>query len=159
MNPISEFRTRRTVEFADTDMAGIIHFSRYFVFMERAEHELWNALGTSVHSPAGDYPDVVAEPGATIGWPRLEATCTFRRPVRFEDEVEIVVRVAAKGNRSLSFAVEFLHAGQTVAEGRLVTCCCVLESGRPPRAIPIPSAIADRLEVSPALADATGDED
>ena len=44
-----EFRTRRRVEFADTDMAGICHFARYAIFMETAEHELLEALGQSVH--------------------------------------------------------------------------------------------------------------
>ena len=34
-----EYRTSRRIEFADTDMAGIAHFSRFYVFMEQAEHE------------------------------------------------------------------------------------------------------------------------
>ena len=38
------FRTRRRVEFVDTDMGGIVHFSRFFVFMETAEHEFLEAL-------------------------------------------------------------------------------------------------------------------
>ena len=31
------FRVSRRVDFADTDMAGIIHFSNYFRYMEFAE--------------------------------------------------------------------------------------------------------------------------
>ncbi|MEM9599354.1 MAG: acyl-CoA thioesterase, partial [Acidobacteriota bacterium] len=34
-----ELQTRRRIEFADTDMARIVHFSRFFDFMEAAEHE------------------------------------------------------------------------------------------------------------------------
>jgi hypothetical protein len=34
------FHTSRFVEFSDTDMAGIMHFSAYFRYMEAAEHEL-----------------------------------------------------------------------------------------------------------------------
>ena len=33
-----EYRHLRMVEFADTDMAGIVHFSRYFRYVEEAEH-------------------------------------------------------------------------------------------------------------------------
>ena len=44
----SEFQTRRKIEFSDTDMAGIVHFSRFFIFMETAEHEFLRSLGTSV---------------------------------------------------------------------------------------------------------------
>ena len=44
-----EYRTRRRIEFVDTDMAGIVHFARFFVFMEAAEHEFLRSLGLSVH--------------------------------------------------------------------------------------------------------------
>ena len=33
-----EFRTTRMVEFFETDMAGIMHFSTFFRYMESAEH-------------------------------------------------------------------------------------------------------------------------
>ena len=58
-----EFKTQRKIEFADTDLGGIVHFSRYFVFMETAEHQFLDALGTSVHLVEGD---------KTIGWPRVK---------------------------------------------------------------------------------------
>ena len=44
------FHTSRFVEFADTDMAGIMHFSAFFRYMEAAEHELLRSLGFSVYS-------------------------------------------------------------------------------------------------------------
>ncbi|MEE8147584.1 MAG: hypothetical protein V3T24_08275, partial [Longimicrobiales bacterium] len=46
--PLHELSTRRRIEFADTDMGGIVHFARFFVFMETAEHEFLRSLGTSV---------------------------------------------------------------------------------------------------------------
>jgi acyl-CoA thioester hydrolase len=140
-DPVHTLRTRRRVEFSDTDMAGIIHFSRYFVFMETAEHELFNAIGTSVHTTVD---------GEAIGWPRLRASCEFVRAVRFEDELEIVARVRRKGNRSMTWAFEFRHRDQVVARGELVTVCCALVAGEPPRSIPIPDAIARRLAEAPA---------
>ena len=33
------FRTTRRVEFRDTDMAGIMHFSAFFTVLESVEHE------------------------------------------------------------------------------------------------------------------------
>ena len=44
------FHTSRFVEFSDTDMAGIMHFSAYFRFMEAAEHQLIRKLGFSVYT-------------------------------------------------------------------------------------------------------------
>lgn len=147
-DPVHTLRTCRRVEFADTDMAGIIHFSRYFVFMESAEHELFNAVGTSVHTTVD---------GEAIGWPRLRASCEFVRPVRFEDEVEIVARVRRKGSRSITWGFELRHRGELVARGELVTVCCALAAGAPPRSIPIPETIARRLAEAPA-SDPDGDD-
>ena len=61
-----EFNTKRKIEFVDTDMGGIVHFSRYLVFMETAEHEFLEALGTSV---------VLELDGRSIGWPRIAVSC------------------------------------------------------------------------------------
>ena len=44
------FTTRRKIEFADTDMGGIVHFSRFVVFMETAEHQFLESLGSCVHT-------------------------------------------------------------------------------------------------------------
>lgn len=136
-----ELRTRRRIEFSDTDLAGIVHFSRFFVFMETAEHQFLNALGTSVDATLD---------GRRIGWPRLEASCEFLRPVRFEDELEIVVRVARKGKRSMTYDVEFFLGEELVARGRIASACCVVEDGRPPRAIPIPEPLASRVAEAPS---------
>ena len=39
------FTMQRRVEFAETDMAGILHFSNYFRFMESVEHAFFRSLG------------------------------------------------------------------------------------------------------------------
>jgi len=37
-----EYKTKRKIEFADTDLAGICHFARFFIFMETTEHQFLN---------------------------------------------------------------------------------------------------------------------
>jgi 4-hydroxybenzoyl-CoA thioesterase/acyl-CoA thioester hydrolase len=132
--------TTRRIEFADTDMAGIVHFSRFFVFMESAEHEFWRAAGTSVHTRVD---------GEEIGWPRVRASLDFFRPVRFEDVLDIRVRVRRKGSRSVTWGVDFSCAGVAVARGELVSACCRLRAGAAPEAIAIPEDIAARFEEAP----------
>ena len=44
------FRTTRRVEFVDTDMAGIVHFSNFFRWMESAEVEFLRARGVDQDS-------------------------------------------------------------------------------------------------------------
>ena len=76
----SEFKVVRRVEFSETDMAGIVHYSNFFRYMESAEHAFFRALGFSIVTTATDPP---------VGWPRVHASCDYRQPLRFEDEVEI----------------------------------------------------------------------
>lgn len=135
-----EHVTRRRVEFADTDMAGIVHFARFFVFMETAEHRFRDALGWPVVSAVGEEGE--------IGWPRVSASCDYRRPVRFGDELEVRTRVVDMGRSALTFVCTFLRGDEVVAEGRLVSVCCRL---RPEvRPVPIPDELAAAIELSPA---------
>src|SRR5438094_10678058 len=78
------FHTSRLVEFADTDMAGIMHFASFYRYMESAEHELLRSLGLSVYSEIGGVP---------ITFPRVAASCDFHSPARCEDVLEIDVTV------------------------------------------------------------------
>lgn len=132
----SEFRTQRLVEWADTDKAGIVHFARFFVFMEQTEHEFWRALGLSVHMKRDEN---------IISWPRLTADCEYFRPVSFEDTLDIHLQIEKKGGKSLSYRFNFHHNGKAVAEGRLKVACCICNPGEKIRAIAIPDFISDRL--------------
>ena len=132
----TEYRTKRKIEFVDTDMAGIVHFTRFFVFMETTEHEFLRSLGTSVATEWN---------GDKIGWPRLEASCEYLSPLRFEDEVDIRLRVTKKGTKSLTYEFDFTHEGKDIARGQITTVCCVTNPGEKLRAIPIPDFIADQI--------------
>ena len=46
--PDPVFRTSRRIEFADTDMAGIVHFANFFRFMEAPQKKFLRWLGLSV---------------------------------------------------------------------------------------------------------------
>ena len=133
-----EFTTNRKIEFADTDMGGIVHFSRYFVFMETAEHLFLNEIGTSVSLEHEGHP---------IGWPRVGASCEYKSPARFGDELEIRVRVRRKGTSSMTYEFSFRVGDREVATGTMTSVCCRL--GKQVRSIPIPPFIADKLEESP----------
>jgi 4-hydroxybenzoyl-CoA thioesterase/acyl-CoA thioester hydrolase len=135
-----EFKTRRRIEFADTDMGGITHFSRFFVFMETAEHQFLEALGTSVS---------LELEGKHIGWPRVAASCEYRSPARFGETIDILVRVRRKGEKSMSYEFKFSRDGEELATGNMTSVCCILDPGEDVRAIPIPSFIAEKIDESP----------
>ena len=41
----------RSVEFAETDLAGIMHFTNFYRWMEVCEHEFLRSIGLSVDLP------------------------------------------------------------------------------------------------------------
>lgn len=127
------FVSHRRVEFADTDMAGIIHFSSYYQYMEEAEHAFFRSLGLSVMISQGD--------GSVIGWPRVSASCNFEAPTRFEDMLEIRLTVERKGVKSLTIRYEFWRGSVRVAHGRMKTACCICSHNAPLESIPIPTEI------------------
>lgn len=110
---------KRRVQFSETDMAGVLHFAGYYRIMEEIEHALWRECGLSVMTQDGDRP---------IGWPRVSTSCEYFGPARFEDELELTLRVAAVSEQSVSYEVDFLLDGRRIATGRMTAVCCVIEN-------------------------------
>ncbi|MBL9128696.1 MAG: acyl-CoA thioesterase [Verrucomicrobiales bacterium] len=141
----SEYSITRSVEFSETDMAGIMHYSNFFRYMEAAEHAFFRSLGYSV----------AARPGQPkVGWPRVHASCDYRRPLRFEDEVEVRMRVVEKRSKALTYEFAFWKrlpggSAEEVAKGRLTVVCVVHRPDGSLEAATIPAEIADRIEVAP----------
>jgi 4-hydroxybenzoyl-CoA thioesterase/acyl-CoA thioester hydrolase len=131
------FETKRLVEFNDTDMAGIVHFSRYFNFMESAECELLRSLGLSV---------VMKWEGQKISFPRVGASCDFLSPAHFEDVLTIQVSVENVGRTSVTYGFKFFKDEVAVARGQMTSVCCRIMPGRAIESIEIPDGIRDRLE-------------
>lgn len=131
----SDFSITHRVQFSETDLAGIMHFSNFFKLMEEVEHAFFRSLGLSVSMQHDDIH---------IGWPRVSASCEFLGPVKFEDEVELKLRVGRVGEKSFAYEVEFLVNGQRVALGKTTSVCCALESGDM-RSIEIPALIRQKL--------------
>jgi len=140
-----EFKVVRRVEFSDTDMAGIMHYSNFFRFMETAEHSFFRSLGFSIVDRRIEQP---------VGWPRVHAKCDFKQPLFFEDEVEVQLLVSEKRSKSLSyvFRLRKLNASPVVevARGSLTVVCVTHHAGGKMSACNIPKNIADQIEVAPA---------
>lgn len=136
------YSARRQVQFVETDAAGIVHFSNYFRYMESVEHEFFRSLGHSIHMRLD---------GREVTFPRVNAACDFRRPLRFEQEFEVRLLVRAMRSRSLVFDVLFVQGGQAVARGSLTTVCITRENGEM-RATDIPPQIRDTIQPAPAEA-------
>lgn len=138
------FRTQRRVEFRDTDAAGIVHFSVFLVWMEQTEHAALRQLGISV-LPTGAPP--------VITWPRVSVRTDFIAPARFEDVLDVELRVEQLGTKSVTYGVEFRRGDQLLARGQSTVVCCEHNAAGQLKSIAIPPALADQLRhylVTPA---------
>ncbi len=135
---MATFVTQRRVEFANTDMAGIVHFANFYRWIEEAEHEYFRSLGLKIMEKQPD--------GSYIGWPRVSASCHFEAPAFHEDILEIHLKVERIGLKSLTFFAEFFCREKRLAYGRMKTACCIcgLESGL--KSIEIPRSYLDMIQ-------------
>ena len=127
------FRYSRRVQFADTDLVGIVHFSMFFRYMEEAEHALWRSAGLPV-----------VQGGDDAGWPRVSATFDYKAPLRFEDEFDVEVELAATTRRTIRYAFTLRRANTLIGKGTLTAVCARKRNGGL-EAIPVPDDIVARL--------------
>jgi YbgC/YbaW family acyl-CoA thioester hydrolase len=138
-----EFKAVRRVEFSDTDMAGIMHFSNFFRFMETAEHGFFRSLGLSIINDP-------AHPG--VGWPRVRAECDYTAPLHFQDEVEIHLLVAEKKSKSIRYVFKFRKLNDPpveAARGSVTVVCVTHSPGVKMKACAIPAVIAGKIQTAP----------
>lgn len=132
------YRSKRMVEWHDTDAAQIAHFTAFFRYMEEVEHEYLRSLGLSVlmHDDVG-----------ALSWPRVAVECRYTGAVRFEDVLDVLLEVQRLGRKSVTYRFRFTHEGRAVAEGTMTSVCCRIMRDGMPRGIAIPEAIAARFAV------------
>ena len=126
------FRYARRVQFGETDMAGIVHFSRYFRFMEEAEHALWRAAGLSIAEP-------------THGWPRVAAAFDYKRPLRFQDEFVVLVRIIAVSRRTIRYGFELRRDDTFVGHGSITVASVTVSAAGEMTSVDVPIGIVERL--------------
>ena len=133
---VREYRMRRMVEFAETDMAGIMYFANYFTFLESVEHAFFRSLGFRVHG--GDC-------AATWGWARRHAEMSYNQPLRYEDDVELHLLVKEVRNKAIVYETRFLLDGPDgkveVASGSITAVCVAKTESGGMRAVAMPDAI------------------
>jgi YbgC/YbaW family acyl-CoA thioester hydrolase len=129
------FSITRRIQFAETDLAGVLHFSNYFRLMEEVEHAFWRSIGMTVYHGDGQQ---------TVSWPRVAVACEYFAPARFEDELELRFWIVNVGRRSIEFEIEFLRETERIALGRITAVCCDTGHGTF-ASIEIPAAIRAKL--------------
>lgn len=138
---MTPFTTTRRVEFGDTDMAGIMHFSNFFRFMEVAESDFLRSLGLSVSW---------MEAGVKWGFPRVSAACDYAKPAKFQDVLTVAVTLEKLGKKSVAYRFDFSNQrGEPLASGRMTAVFCRSLGPDHIEALDIPADIRAKLEGQP----------
>lgn len=116
--------TRLRVRYAETDQMGVVYHGNYFAWFEVGRVELLRQVGWSYKT--------LEEDGVSL--PVIEATCQYRHPARYDDELEI----RTSGRMASPVRVEFTYELVRLADLRVLATARTLHvpvnrDGRPCR--------------------------
>jgi acyl-CoA thioester hydrolase len=121
--------TEARVRYAETDQMGIVYYANYLVWFEIGRVELLRALGLAYSQLEIDHQCIL---------PVIEASCRYRAPARYDDEILIETRPSLLRGSVLKFAYRILRKAPegeeptVLAEGETVHVVCDDQLNRKP---------------------------
>ena len=112
------------VRYAETDKMGVVYYANYLVWFEVGRADLLRSLGWT-------YREMEHE-GITL--PVIEAHCEYRRPARYDDEIEVRTKGRMLSPVRMEFSYEVVRRDDHVvaASGRTIHAALDL-AGKPCR--------------------------
>jgi acyl-CoA thioester hydrolase len=112
------------VRYAETDQMGVVYYANYFVWFEVARADLLRTLGWSYRE--------MEDTGVLL--PVIEAHCEYKRPARYDDEIEVRTsgRLASPARMEFDYEVVVTGPRALAAIGRTAHAATTRE-GRPCR--------------------------
>jgi acyl-CoA thioester hydrolase len=134
------FVHRLRTRFAETDAMGVIHHAAYLPYLEEARVEYLRAIERPYRSVrAGELDGDAGDAGREL--PVLEVAVRYRKPLQFDDEVDVSLVIGAVTRTT--FQVAYLLSVDGEARATAVTVHgCVDARGRPIR---LPSWVRERF--------------
>ncbi|MGD0858757.1 MAG: thioesterase family protein [Terracidiphilus sp.] len=121
--------TEARVRYAETDQMGIVYYANYLVWFEIGRVELLRALGLAYSQLEIDHQCIL---------PVIEASCRYRAPARYDDEILIETRPSLLRGSVIKFAYRILRKAPegeqptVLAEGETVHVVCDDQLNRKP---------------------------
>ena len=125
---------RRSIRFAETDAAGVAHFSRLLVIIEEAVHDFFQSRGVPILD-------------AATAWPVVSIHADYSAGCRFQDEITVALSVNMIGTSSLGFSFTAAKANGTACFGGKATLCHIDPALHAPA--PIPAKTRNALGTGP----------
>ena len=103
-------KTHLRVRYSETDQMGIVYHANYLVWFEVGRSELFRQL---------DLPYTQFEDQG-LGLAVIEASCHYRKPSRYDDELVIITALDHLSSRSARFHYHVYRDEILLAEGKTV---------------------------------------
>ncbi|MDR3586147.1 MAG: thioesterase family protein [Desulfosporosinus sp.] len=113
-------KTSFRVRYSETDQMGIVYHANYLVWFEVGRSELFREL---------NLPYTQFEKQG-LGLAVIEASCRYRKPARYDDELVIITEIDHMSARGASFSYRVYREEILLAEGKTVHVF-VNKDGRP----------------------------
>jgi len=113
--------TEVRVRYAETDQMGIVYYANYLVWFEIGRVELLRSLGLAYSQLETDHQCIL---------PVIEATCRYKSPARYDDQILIETRPSLLRQSVIKFAYRILRNAAEgeeptlLAEGETVHVVC-----------------------------------
>jgi len=133
------FVRRLRTRFAETDAMGVIHHAAYLAYLEEARVEYLRAIGHPYVEVRSEGPSGDGGSGDGREFAVLEVSVQYRKPLYFDDEVDVALRVVAATRATFQIAYLVSVAGEVRATAVTVHGC-VDRRGRPAR---LPAWVAE----------------
>jgi len=114
--------------------------------MEQAEYEMFESIGEKV---VGD----LNENSKGSGWPRSKVEMKFLKPLRFQEEVEIHLKIKRIRNVAIEYEADFYRLKDSdkelVSIGKYQAVSCLYDSiyGEDPEIVQIPEDFLSKVGV------------
>jgi len=99
------------VRYAETDQMGIVYYANYLVWFEIGRVELLRSLGLAYSQLEKEHECIL---------PVIEASCRYRSPARYDDEILIETRPALVRGSVIKFAYRILRKAAEGAQATLL---------------------------------------
>ena len=114
--------TEIRVRYAETDQMGVVYYANYLVWFEIGRVELLRSLGLAYSQLEKDHQCIL---------PVVEASCRYRSPARYDDQIIIETRPALLRGSVIKFAYKIWRKPtqdgeerKLLAEGETVHVVC-----------------------------------
>jgi acyl-CoA thioester hydrolase len=103
--------TQVRVRYAETDQMSIVYYANYLVWFELGRMELLRSVGLAYSQLEKEHECIL---------PVVSASCRYRSPARYDDEILIETRLAMLRSSVIKFAYSILRRGREGSENTLL---------------------------------------